>query len=242
MVRGKRLQGLVAALVMAALLAAPAVASATPQWRMNGVLAGETRQNVVQFGALTLQSKLLGEFQCKIIAGAPVWNESAKGMNVLEGWKPYLCNSAPINGKGGCKGPSLVTDEAAVELIAEEKPNSEKVFTSKRVPATLPWRGELFETTEKTTSLNMHKIKIYVDCPTEGLEVPYEGNLEPKVVNGVKNGMSPSKLVFEGEGGKTSYLETCALGGCLESAGMGKLFVSGELTTLGTGQELIAAR
>jgi hypothetical protein len=242
----KCLQVLTASLVVAALLSLPAVASATPQWLSNGRLvgsgglAGIEKQGVVQFGTLALQSKVFGEFKCKIIAGAPVWNASEKGLNAVEGWEPYLCNSAPINGKGGCVGQSVVTTEEGVGLIVEgtsEKP----VYKPLRGKRTLPWTGELFETTEKTTSLNVHKIKIYLDCPAEGLEVPYEGNLEPKVINGVKNGMSPSKLVFEGEGGKTSYLVTCVLHGCLEDP-ESRLFVSGELTMLGTSQQLITAR
>jgi hypothetical protein len=257
--RRKRLQGLVAALVVAVPLAAPTVASATPQWLLNGVLAGPTKQNVTQFGTLTLQSKFFGEFKCKIIAGAPVWNESGKGFNAVEAWQqagmpsggmpsqPLLAVSTPISPAGpvcsytgegpGCKQQAFVTDEAEPELIE----NSEIVFHPGRAKRTVPWPGELFETTEKTTSLNMHKIKIYLDCPTEGLEVVYEGNLEPRVVNGVRNGMSPSKLVFEGQGGKTSYLVTCDLEGCVENERT-ELFVSGELTMLGTSQELISAK
>jgi hypothetical protein len=236
----KRLQVLTAGLAVATLLWLPAAAAATPQWRLNGLTAGPTKQDVVQFGTLTLTSKVFGEFKCKIVAGAPVWNESGKGVNAVEGWQPFLCKSAPINGKGGCIGQSLVTAEGGVELIVEgttEKP----LYTPKRGLRSLPWPGELFETTEKTTSLNIHKIKIYIDCPAEGFEVPYEGNLEPKVINGSKNGLSPSKLVFEGQGGKTTYLVTCALEGCVENEKT-ELFVSGELTMLGTTQQLITAR
>jgi hypothetical protein len=171
-----------------------------------------------------------------------VWNESEKGLTAVEGWEPYLCSSAPINGKGGCAGQSFVTAEGAVELI-EETIGSERHWKAKRGLRTMPWPGELFETTEKTISLNMRKIKIYLDCPAEGLEVPYEGNLEPKVINGVKNGLNPSKLLFEGQGGKTNYLVTCDIG-CVENEEI-ELFVSGELTMLGTdvaGVQLITAR
>ena len=63
--------------------------------------------------------------------------------------------------------------------------------------------------------------------------------LEPRIVNGSKNGLKPSHLEFEGSGGKTGHLITPDIcGGTCEQA---DLFLSGSLTTLGTSQQLITA-
>jgi hypothetical protein len=258
---GKRLQVLSASLAVAALLSLPAAASATPQWRSNGVVVGGgpgvgiTEQGVVQFGALTLKNAILGEFKCEFFAGGSVRNEDGKGFNAVEGLEQGDGSNAHKRGEPieatqsllcsytgnepACKQDSFVTSEEEQEVFE----NSEKVWTPKRSPRNLPWPGELFETTEKTISLNMHKIKIYLVCSslTEGLEIPFEGNLEPKVINGFKNGLSPSKLVFEGKGGKTSWLGTCNFGVPCETEEH-NLYVSGELTLLGTSQQLITAR
>jgi hypothetical protein len=235
------LRGLAAALTVAMLLAAPSVASAAPQWRLNGLLAGLGHQGVIQFGTLTLKSQVIGEVKCKIVAGAPVWNESAKGVNAVEGWGSVPCKSPE------CMGQPVVTAEDPVELI-EETLGSEKHWKAKRGSRTLPWPGELFETTEKTISLNVHKFRISTlggqsgglgqpeGCPDEGIEVVYEGNLEPKLMNGSKNGLSPSKLVFEGA------LLCTPIGPPPCGSEGGDLFVSGELTMLGTNEQLITAR
>jgi hypothetical protein len=230
----KLLISLASVLALATFAMAPAVAQAF-QFKINGSLATNEHENVTLFGPLVLKNAVFGEFSCRVVAGAPVWNEAEKGLNAVEGWEPFVCK---YSGNGpGCKQQSFVTAESPVELV-EETIGSEKQFKAKRGARTMPWPGESFETTEKTKSMNVHKIKIYLDCPTEGLEVPFEGNLEPKYVNGVRNGLSPSKLVFEGKGGKTSYLVTCSLEGCVENEKT-ELFVSGELSLLGIGQQLI---
>ena len=78
----------------------------------------------------------------------------------------------------------------------------------------------------------------------QGLVVAYSGNLEPLLVTGIKNGLSPSHLVFEGKGGRTGYLSS---GACLEEPpvcygeGGSELYVSGELTTIGMSEELVTA-
>jgi hypothetical protein len=41
-------------------------------------------------------------------------------------------------------------------------------------------------------------VKVTLVAPEEGLEVPYEGSLEPEEVNGVRNGLLPSSGVFKG--------------------------------------------
>jgi hypothetical protein len=82
-------------------------------------------------------------------------------------------------------------------------------------------------------------LKFLVNCPGEKFEVPYEGTLEPRLINGSHNGLRPSHLEFE-EGGKTGFLKTPDI--CGGECAMADLFIKGELTLLGArGQELITA-
>jgi len=229
----KLLIGLVSAFTLAAFAGTPAGAQAL-QFHINGLLAEASHQNVTEYGTLVLKNTRFGEFKCKIVAGVPVWNEGEKGFTAFEGWEPYLC-SAPE-----CKGESFVTAEKAVELIEKENSKKEFEYTAKRGASTLPWPGELFAPEAGAKAINVTKIHLYLDCPQEGLEVLFDGNLEPRVVNGLKNGLSPSHLVFEGKGGKTSYLSSPDICGGCESE-EDNLYVSGELTTLGTSEELVTA-
>jgi len=235
----KRAVGLMPVLAIAALVLMPAVAQATPQFRINGFLAGATKQSVVQFGTLTLDNKLLGEFKCKVIAGVEAWNESEKGIAAVEAWEPFNCSSTE------CLGPVWITAESPPELI-EKKGVYEPQRWSRYVPSkgasrpNLPWPAELITSEAGRTALNMRKMKLWIICPREGLEVPFTGNVEPRVQNGVKNGLFPSHLVFEGKGGYTSFLTSPDIEGGAETENS-ELFFSGELTTLGTSQELVTA-
>jgi hypothetical protein len=234
----KLLISLASVLALATFAMAPAAVQAF-SYKSNGVKIGATHENVTLFGPLTLKNAILGEFKCKIVAGAPVWNAEEKALDAVEGWEPYVCTYS--GNQPPCKEQAFVTAEGAVELI--EEGTTEKTYTAKRGLKTMPWPGEIFETTEKTKSLNLHKIRMYIDCPPtslhpEGVEIPFEGNLEPKYINGAKNGLDPSKLVFEGKGGKTSWLGTCNFGAPCETEEH-NLYVNGELTLLGTSQQLI---
>jgi hypothetical protein len=64
----KRGMGLMPVLAIAALVVMPAVAEATPQFQINGDLAGTAHQHVVQYGTLTLKSGQVGEWKCRVIA------------------------------------------------------------------------------------------------------------------------------------------------------------------------------
>jgi len=208
-------------------------AATPPEFQINGVLAGAAKQNLVVIGALTLHTKLLGEFKCKILAGGQIWNEGGQGVAAFDAWEPFLC-SAPE-----CKGQSLVSVEQAVELIeggTTEKPT----YTPKRGSTSLPWPTEAIIPEAGTTRLNIRKMRLVLVCPEEGVEIPFTGNLEPRVVNGAGNGLFPTHLLFEGEGGKTSFLSSPFLL-CDELPKDCELFASGELTMLGTSQQLITA-
>jgi hypothetical protein len=211
-------------------LAAPAVASATPLWRMNGVLAGTTKKDVIQFGTLTLHNALLGEWKCSVLAGMRVWNEGGNGLASVESWNPYDCSSA------SCPGAAFVTAEEAVKLEETTNAKGEIEYSAKRGLSTLPWPAETVAPEAGVSRLAIRKIGMILECPAQAVATKFSGILEPRIVNGIQNGLSPSHVLFEGEGGKTGWLNY-PCGDCGYN-----LFLSGELTTLGTmGQELITA-
>ena len=175
-------------------------AATPPQFQINGVLAETSKQNVTEYGTLTLHSALLGEFTCKILAGGPIWNEGGQGFAAFDAWEPFLCSATK------CKGQPFVTVEKPLELIEKENAKSEKEYPAQRGLTSLPWSAETITPETETTRLNIRKMRLALACPEEGLEIPFTGNLEPHIVNGLINGLSPSHLVFEGEGGKTSFL------------------------------------
>jgi hypothetical protein len=216
----------------------PVAAQATPRFYINGVLAGAGKQNAVQFGTITMKSPWFGEIKCNVLVGAPVGNESERGVAPVDGWETWNCRTA-------CRGPAFVMAERPPLLVFREFTTKEEI---QRGLKTLPWPAEL-SATEGRTSLRMGNteklfleprlVKVWMTCPEELLEVVYEGELEPRIVNGTKNGLKPSHLEFEGEGGKTGFLKTPDL--CGGQCSTANLYVKGELTLLGTGQQLITA-
>jgi len=201
---------------------------AAPRWFLNGNLAGASGQSIVQLGTITLENKLLGEIKCKVIAGLKAGNESEKGVAAVEGWEAYDC-SAPE-----CPGRVLLTPEEVPEK------GKEKETPGARQPRSLPWPAELISSEAGKAALNLRKMKLWIVCPRELLEVPFTGNLEPRLQNGLGNGLSPSHLLFEGKGGHTGFLISPDIAGGAEVE-ESELFFSGELTTIGTSQELITA-
>jgi hypothetical protein len=229
-------------LAVGAIVVIPAVAQAAePEFKINGALAGEGKTDLTYFspGTLTFNSPFLGEIKCKVIAGAPIWNQGGRGLGLFEGWEPYLCT---MPGTEQCQATGgFLTAEAAVELKEKENAKKEKEYSAKRGPTSLPWQVVAKRNAETgKVAEQIQNIKLLVNCPAETLEIPYEGTLEPFLVNGSKNGLHPSHLEFEGKGGKTGHLVTRDLGngGELEEA---DLFVSGEMILVGEKEQLISA-
>jgi hypothetical protein len=223
---------------LAAFSITPAAAQATPQFHINGMLAGATPQNVVQFGTITMKSPFWGEIKCNVLVGAPVSNESEKGVAPVQGWETSDCRM-PECLRGSA---SFVMAEGAVKLVEPLPGHPPEAVRGEK---TLPWPAELV-TSEKGTKLKIRGpegviqgLKVLVNCPGEGFEVPYEGTLEPNMINGSTNGLHPSHLEFEGSGGKTGHLVTPDI--CGGECTQAELSVSGSLTILGTMQQLITA-
>jgi hypothetical protein len=239
MSRKRLLIALASVAVLAAFSMTPVAAQATPRFYVNGVLAGANKQNVVQFGTITMKSPFLGEIKCNLLVAAPVGNESEKGVASIDAWETWGCHMPEC-----LRGPAFVMAEDAVKLIEPVKGNPPKAT---RGETALPWPAQAVTTPEATTALQMgnteklplEPVKFLVSCPGELFEVAYEGALEPRIVNGTKNGLKPSHLEFQGEGGKTGFLKSPDILGGKEP--QADLFIKGELTQLGTGQQLITA-
>jgi hypothetical protein len=228
----KLLKGLAPLLAVAALAVAPGAAQAELNFFINGVKSGPTHSNATQFGTLTLTNPIFGEFQCKVIVGAPVWNELGKGFSAYEGWEPFVCS------KGGCtQGTSFITAENPVKLVTRENSAKEIINEAVRGTSSLPWPAELTTPETERRALRIPHVEMLINCPSEIFESRWEGELIPKVVNGAKNGLHPTKLEFEGAGGKTGHLKTKLVcgGECSES----ELQVKGELFVTGNSQQLI---
>jgi hypothetical protein len=220
---------------MIALAIGPGVAQATPQFRLNGVLVGPNKQNVVQFGTITMHSPVFGEIKCNVLAGAPVGNESEKGVAPVETWEAQGCHIPE------CTGGGFVTTESPLLLVEHEKK-----FEAKRAyppnptgRPNLPWPAQLSTPEAGRTALALSNVNLLLVCPREGLEVAYKGTLQPHVINGAKTGLKPSHLEFEGEGGKTGQLVTTSV--CGGECTNADLSVSGELLMVGGGQQLVTA-
>jgi hypothetical protein len=227
---GRRLGGLATALTVAT-FAVPAVASATPQFSINGLRDDSFHQNVVALGTLTMDNKLFGEWKCRGIADLHVWNETEKGLAQVETWKPFGCSSKEC--------PSgFVTTEYAPELIEKVNSKGETEYSARRsITSSFPWPAETL--TGVGAQLKIRKMRLQFVCPAEEFEPVFTGNLEPRIVNGLGNGMSPTHLLFEGPLGHTTWLNGTWEGG--EETEETPLFVSGELAVIGGGMQLITA-
>jgi hypothetical protein len=227
--------GLVAVLAVAACAGAPAMAQATPQFKVNGNLLGTPKKGVIVFGNLSLKNKMFGEWKCKIVADMLVNNENGAGLGNWEGWEPFLCQTT------ACQGQSYVTAEENVKLEEKVNAKGETEYSAIRGAKTTHWPVELKkqETTEKKVSLITHKMHLIINCPKESFEPNFTGFIEPHWVNGIGNGLTPSHVVFEGEGGTTSWLNGTWLGG--KETPETILYVQGELTVIGNTQELVTS-
>src|SRR5262245_33166001 len=110
----KKLRGLLVPMLAAAVLGAvPALAQAEPKWHINGVLGGPEHVNVTEWGVLTMKSPLWGEITCKVVIGAPVWNEGpfTEKEGKYEGFEPFVCHATQLKGK------TFISAENAVKLV-----------------------------------------------------------------------------------------------------------------------------
>jgi hypothetical protein len=192
-------------------------------------------------GTLTLENSSLnnepiGKVTCHTLVGASLWNEGEAGFGLIEGFgsTPMSCTKEPK----ACPGAFMTAEPSIPEKPVEVERGSEKVLVGKRAKSSLPWHEELNEVeTEKVKSLVDKITKIALTlvnpCPQPApFEYEFFGTLEPKVINGIKNGLSATKLRFEGKGGHTGHL----VGNVFASEESEKAgFLSGEMPVIGFG-------
>jgi alpha-tubulin suppressor-like RCC1 family protein len=211
------------------------------EWKSNGVKLSTTHVQIASFGSLKYEDTTspVGKLTCTAIMGGGGWNEGSSteltGFGSVEGFNTSGCSREPA-----CPG-AFVTAEPPVTGATETK-GTEKVVVARRPPTSLPWKGEVIEglNAEKSISLKVKLSPIEMNLvePCEKFEIPMAGTLEPILVNGSKNGLKPSHLMFEGKGGTTGHLITPA--GVTQTER--EVFVSGEMKILGTStQQLINA-
>jgi hypothetical protein len=231
--------GLAPMLGVVVLVLTPAPAQAG-RFFINGALATTKHEPNVFYGKVELQNSTLGKIKCENLASGNIWNEvtegTERGAGISEGYTTYGCTAEPnVCPEGGI----FATAENPV-YVTEKEIGGKKERVAERGTSTLPWSGKVVEEegTEKLTKIKTNGIKVTIAIPCIGLEVPFEGALEPIAINGVKNGLSPSKLQFQGKGGKTGFLKTKALGTGEAEIG----YTIGEVASVGEKVELITTK
>lgn len=256
----KLVVGLASVLAAGALAVVPVVSQAAPlpKFFINGTKAGKAHVPVLAFGEILLEQKVIGNLRCQNLGSGEVWNEvsggTEKGFETTTGYTTYNCKST-----AGCKAENSAKEKIEgifaspegppqlVEIENEKTKAKEKV--GKRINnTTLPWYGEATEPEAGVVHVHTHGIKVYIvippstgggaECPTEGLELPFEGELEPIAENGKKTGLNPSNTKLEGKGGKTAFLTTPDLP-ATEEDNVGYTISEPNLTTLGTKEQLV---
>jgi hypothetical protein len=160
-----------------------------------------------------------------------VGNESEKGLGAIELITFGDCTTEPRV----CpeEGGEFLSTEAPVALV-EEKVGTEKEYKAQRGQSSLPWPEELGENTEKQNQLVIRKVKLTYVIRCIDLEVPTEGTLEATYINGVKNGLSPSRWVI---GGKVPGKEPIHF-----TSPDGEVFPTGEAIQVGSRVQLLTAK
>jgi hypothetical protein len=178
-------------------------AGAPRRFVVNGVPA-EATQNpaLVAFGTITLENAAFGTASCRTLGGGRIWNEGKEGRAAIEGFTFFDC-SAP-----SCPGLS-VSAEKPPELVEREVETEKRKETQRfaqRGATTLPWQAALLEPTLPTEGRELRLIikalGLTVVAPCAGGEFSFEGSLEPRLLNGLGNGLNPSRLLSTKESGR----------------------------------------
>jgi alpha-tubulin suppressor-like RCC1 family protein len=211
-------------------------------WQVNALNIGTVPSPISDWGTLTFENSfdhsLVGKVTCHVVAGGNLWNEGEAGFGKTEGFGTFDCTKEPT----ACPGTFLTAEE---ELkLAEVVQGTEKVKVAEHGNPTVPWESEMSEAenTEKTKKFlkdKISKVGLTMDLPCEPLpgEYRFTGTLEPIVENGIGNGLSPTHLKFEGKGGQTGHLLSLNFPTLNEAER--EVYVSGELTIVGSSQQLI---
>jgi alpha-tubulin suppressor-like RCC1 family protein len=165
-----------------------------PRFYLNEALAVAKLESTLGAGEVTLENKVLGTIKCRVLDNGTVDNQTERGQAAIDAFLASPCTSAQ---HPSCPG-IFATAEKPLESASEK---TEPV----RGALTTPWSGEAYNIAESETSefrrLEAAHVGITVVVPPcearLGMEVFFEGTLVPRIVNGTKNGLSPSHLVFD---------------------------------------------
>jgi hypothetical protein len=211
-----------------------------------------------------LKNAELQELTCGTFIAGSIWNEAqegelVRGIATIVEYYTYDCKASPpcaVTNEEGVKKEGVSVSPEGPPALTTEK--------ARRTGNTnLPWTGELIEREKGLRQLLIHDVKVWVDIPLDkaqggpgegegcellgGEEIPFEDQegttekeagdeLAPKLVNGVKNGLSPSRWVFSGEKNSKKAEEEgkkVPETGRLISSEFGPLYWTGELLTAG---------
>jgi hypothetical protein len=183
---------------------------------------------------------LVGKVTCHTLMGGTIFNEGEAGFGKIEGFRTFGCVKEPT----ACPGTFLTAELPILENPLEVQRGTEKELIARRGESTLPWESEMYETeTEKQKFLKdkIENIFLTLVLPCEPLKGEYRftGTLEPLVVNGAGSGLAPTHMTFQGKGGQTGHLNAISFPTLQESEKVTP--VSGELTMMGSKEELIQA-
>jgi HYR domain len=220
----------------------------------NGALLGTKREPAISFGEVTLKNAVLNEVKCKVFTAGTLWNEATIGFGEITGFTAFECKAASpceVTNEHGVK-------KEGTFISAEGPPEAKTEKGHRTGSSSLPWTSEDIERETGTRQSVEHRVKLWLVVPLakavggpgegagcekfggdegafedkEGAEEKAAGDeLAPKIVNGVKNGLTPSKDVFEGEKTeKSGAPET----GRLISATFGPGYVTGSMLSAGS--------
>jgi hypothetical protein len=154
---------------------------------------------LIAFGTITLENAAFGTASCTSLGGGRIWNEGEEGRALIEGFTSSDC-SAP-----SCPG-LFVTAERPAELLEREvetEKRKERVRVAQRGASTLPWPAALLEPTlpreHGELRFIMKTLTLTVVAPCDAAEFSFEGSFEPTLLNGVKNGLNPTRLAYTKE-------------------------------------------
>jgi alpha-tubulin suppressor-like RCC1 family protein len=162
-----------------------------PEFKINNVLATGAGSPTFDAGEVTLESTngVVGKIRCRLLANGNVWNETERGHARVESLLASPCKS---EASPECKGISL----------ASERPVNPK--TAARGESTPPFAAQLLRTTEGEITvrrLMLVRLRLLLIDPCVPITLPFEGTVAPRVMNGLSNGLHPTKLAFSTQAG-----------------------------------------
>jgi hypothetical protein len=164
--------------------------------------AAKENPSLVLFGTMTLENAAFGKASCRALGGGSIWNEGPEGRAVIEAFTSSDC-SAP-----SCPGLFVSAEKPPelVESVVETEKRKETERVARRGASALPWPAALLEPTlaREPGELRfiINALELTVVAPCAGAEFSFEGSLEPTLLNGVGNGLTPSRLLYTTESGR----------------------------------------